>query len=109
MPRLARSRGELSRGLGAESGETGVCGQCGSISLATTAGRMEELRRNASMAKVFGLTVNVVSPSEIRALYPLANVEDVIGGIHIPSDGYANAVDITQALAKGARAAGVRI
>ena len=62
----------------------------------------------ASMAKVFGLTVNVLGPSEIRALYPLANVEDVIGGIHIPSDGYANAVDITQALAKGARAAGVR-
>src|SRR5260221_2372160 len=70
---------------------------------------MEELRRNASMAKVFGLTVNVVTPSEIRSLYPLADVDDVIGGIHIPSDGYANAVDITQALAKGARAAGVRI
>jgi glycine cleavage system aminomethyltransferase T len=42
-------------------------------------------------------------------LYPLVNVDDVIGGIHIPSDGYANAVDITQALAKGARASGVQI
>ena len=41
--------------------------------------------------------------------YPLVNLEDVIGGIHIPSDGYANAVDITQALAKGARARGAQI
>src|ERR1700726_4783183 len=109
MTQLARYTAELYRGLEAETGQATGYRQCGSISLATTAGRMEELRRNASMAKGFGLTVNVLSPSEIRALYPLANVEDVIGGIHIPSDGYANAVDITQALAKGARAAGVRI
>jgi len=109
MTQLARYTGELYRGLEAETGQATGYRQCGSISLATTAGRMEELKRNASMAKVFGLPVNVVSPSEIRALYPLANLEDVIGGIHIPSDGYANAVDITQALAKGARNAGARI
>ena len=109
MTQLARYTAELYRGLEAETGQATGYRQCGSISLATTAGRMQELRRNASMAKVFGLTVNVVSPGEIRDLYPLANVADVIGGIHIPSDGYANAVDITQALARGARAAGVRI
>ena len=109
MTQLARYTAELYRGLEAETGQATGYRQCGSISLATTAGRMEELRRNASMAKVFGLTVNVVTPGEIRSLYPLANVDDVIGGIHIPSDGYANAVDITQALAKGARAAGARI
>jgi len=50
-----------------------------------------------------------VGPQEIHSLYPLANLEDVIGGIHIPSDGYANAVDITQALAKGARSRGALI
>ena len=106
MTQLARYTGELYRGLEAETGQATGYRQCGSLSLATTAGRMEELKRNASMAKVFGLPVNVVSPGEIRALYPLANLEDVIGGIHIPSDGYANAVDITQALAKGARSRG---
>jgi 4-methylaminobutanoate oxidase (formaldehyde-forming) len=109
MTRLARYTAELYRGLEAETGQATGFRQCGSVSLATTAGRMEELRRNASMAKVFGLPVHVVGPDEIKALYPLANVADVIGGIHIPSDGYANAVDITQALAKGARARGVRI
>jgi glycine cleavage system aminomethyltransferase T/glycine/D-amino acid oxidase-like deaminating enzyme len=109
MTQLARYTAGLYRGLEAETGQATGYRQCGSISLATTAGRMEELKRNASMAKVFGLKVDVVSPSEIRSLYPLVNVDDVIGGIHIPSDGYANAVDITQALAKGARSSGVQI
>jgi glycine cleavage system T protein len=109
MTQLARYTSELYRGLEAETGQATGYRQCGSLSLATSAGRMEELRRNASMAKVFGLAVNVVGPSEMRSLYPLANLDDVIGGIHIPSDGYANAVDITQALAKGARRHGAQI
>ncbi|HEY3849541.1 MAG TPA: FAD-dependent oxidoreductase [Steroidobacteraceae bacterium] len=109
MTKLARYTAELYHGLEAETGQATGYRQCGSISLATTQDRMEELRRNASMAKTFGLPVHVVSPGEIRSLYPLANLEDVIGGIHIPSDGYANAVDITQALAKGARARGAKI
>ena len=109
MTRLARYTADLYRGLEAETGQATGFRQCGSVSLATTPGRMEELTRNASMAKVFGLPVHVVSPREIAELYPLANLDDVIGGIHIPSDGYANAVDVTQALAKGARAQGVKI
>lgn len=109
MTKLARYTAELYRGLEAETGQATGFRQCGSISLATTAGRMEELKRNASMAKVFGLEVNVVGPAEIHSRYPLVNLEDVIGGIHIPSDGYANAVDITQALAKGARNRGAQI
>ena len=109
MTQLARYTSELYRGLEAETGQATGYRQCGSISLATTAARMEELRRNASMAKVFGLRVDVVDRDEIHALYPIAELADVIGGIHIPSDGYANAVDITQALAKGARNRGVAI
>jgi 4-methylaminobutanoate oxidase (formaldehyde-forming) len=109
MTKLARYTAELYRGLEAETGQATGYRQCGSVSLATTPGRMEELKRNASMAKVFGLPVHVVSPGEIRELYPLAHLDDVLGGIHIPSDGYANAVDITQALAKGARSRGVHI
>jgi 4-methylaminobutanoate oxidase (formaldehyde-forming) len=109
MTQLARYTAELYRGLEAETGQATGFRQCGSLSLATTPGRMEELQRNASMAKVFGLEVHVVGPAEIRSLYPLAALDDVIGGIHIPSDGYANAVDITQALAKGARSRGAHL
>ncbi len=109
MTQLARYTGDLYRNLESETGQATGYRQCGSISLATTPARMEELARNASMAKVFGLRVDVVGPDEIRSLYPIASLDDVIGGIHIPSDGYANAVDITQALAKGARSRGAQI
>jgi glycine cleavage system T protein len=109
MTKLAKYTGELYRGLEAETGQATGYRQCGSISMATNAERFEELKRSASMAKVFDLPVHIISPKEIQALAPIVNIEDVVGGIHIPSDGYANAVDITQALAKGARSGGAQI
>jgi glycine cleavage system T protein len=109
MTKLAKYTSELYGGLEAETGQATGYRKSGSISMATTDERLEELKRSASMAKVFDLEVNVISVSEIGERYPLVNTEDVLGGIHIPSDGYANAVDITQALAKGARTAGVQI
>ena len=109
MTELARYTSELYRRLEAETGQATGYRRCGSISIATNTERFEELRRSASMAKVFGLTVDVVTPAAIKTRVPLLHAEDVLGGIHIPSDGYANAVDVTNALAKGARAAGARI
>jgi glycine cleavage system aminomethyltransferase T/glycine/D-amino acid oxidase-like deaminating enzyme len=109
MTRLARYTADLYRQLEAETGQATGYRQCGSISIATNNERFEELKRNASMAKVFGLPVNVISREEIKQRYPLINDSDILGGVHIPSDGYGNAVDITQALAKGARTGGVQI
>ncbi len=100
MTKLARYTSELYRGLEAETGQATGYRQCGSMSIAATAERFEELKRSASMAKVFGLEVNVLSVAEIAERYPLIQTDDLYGGIHIPSDGYANAVDITQALSK---------
>ncbi|GIR82327.1 MAG: hypothetical protein CM15mP84_00750 [Cellvibrionales bacterium] len=57
------------------------------------------------MAKVFRARGERAVGREIAEKYPLIQTDDLFGGIHIPSDGYANAVDITQALAKGAKAA----
>ena len=109
MTQLARYTSELYRGLEAETGQATGYRQCGSISVAATAERFEELKRSASMAKVFGLEVNVLSPEEIAEKVSLIRTDDLHGGIHIPSDGYANAVDITQALAKGARNRGAKL
>ena len=109
MTKLARYTRELYDRLEAETGQATGYRRCGSISIATNGERLEELKRSASMAKVFGLRVDVVTAKAIKERIPLLNTSDVIGGIHIPSDGYANAVDVTQALAKGARAAGARI
>jgi len=109
MTKLAKYTSELYRGLEDETGQATGYRQCGSISIATNEERFEELKRSASMARVFDLEVTVADTDEIVARYPLINSSDVLGGIHIPSDGYANAVDISQALAKGARANGAQI
>ena len=109
MTKLAKYTSELYRGLEEETGQATGYRQCGSISVATNEERFEELKRSASMAKVFDLEVNVINVDEIVERYPLVNSSDLLGGIHIPSDGYANAVDISQALAKGARNNGARI
>ena len=109
MTNLARYTRELYDALEEETGQATGYRRCGSYSIATDPERFEELKRSASMAKVFGLQVDVVTPESIKERIPLLNTSDLIGGIHIPTDGYANAVDITQALAKGARAAGARI
>ena len=109
MTNLARYTRELYDRLEDETGQATGYRRCGSFSIATGPERFEELKRSASMAKVFGLQVDVVTPQSIKERIPLLNTSDVLGGIHIPTDGYANAVDITQALAKGARTAGARI
>ena len=61
------------------------------------------------MAKVFGLRVDVIGPKECKELYPLITVDDVLGGIFVPTDGQANPTDVTMALVKGARNGGVGI
>ena len=109
MTQLAKYTAELYHGLEAETGQPTGFKQNGSLSTATNAGRMEDLLRRADMAKVFDLQVDRLTTGECKSMYPLLNVEDVVGGIFIPSDGQANPVDVTQALAKGARMGGAQI
>jgi heterotetrameric sarcosine oxidase gamma subunit len=109
MTKLAKYTSELYRELEIETGQSTGYKQTGSISIATNEERFEELKRNASMAKVFDMQVDIITKPDIERLYPLINTEDVLGGIYIPTDGTANAVDTTQALAKGARNGGAQI
>ena len=109
MTRLAKYTAELYTGLEDETGQATGFKQNGSISIATTEGRLEELRRMCSMAQVFDLSVSELAVDEVKDRYPLLNVDDVLGAITIPSDGQINPVDVTQALAKGARLGGAKI
>lgn len=109
LTQLAKYSAELYAGLEAATGQATGFKQNGSISLATDKERMEELRRGASMARVFGLAVEEVNRSDILRMHPLLNVDDVVGGVFLPEDGQINPSGLTQALAKGARAGGATI
>ena len=109
LTELARYTADLYHSLEAETGQATGFKQNGSISVAKTAARFEELKRGASMGKTFGLQINVLSAGEIREHWPLLAVDDLVGGIFLPKDGQTNPIDTTQALAKGAKMRGARI
>ena len=109
MTELAKYTAELYLELEKETGQATGYKVNGSLSTATNEGRMEDLKRRADMAKVFGLKVDVLSPEACKEHHPLIEIHDVIGGIFIPTDGQADPVGITQALAKGARMGGAEI
>ena len=109
MTRLAKYSADLYRTLESETGLATGLRQCGSITVALTAERQEELRRQAAMARVFGVEVNELSPSDILSLYPHLNMTDVVSGVHLPGDGQADPGNIALALAKGARMLGAQI
>ena len=81
----------------------------GGLRLACNADRWIEVKRQATSARSFGLEMQLLSAKEAQALWPLMNVDDVVGAAFLPTDGQANPSDITQALAKGARLAGAKL
>ena len=109
MTRLAQYSGQLYAGLEAETGLSTGYQQKGSLGVALSEQRFEEFRRQASMAKVCGIEAHILTAAECKAKYPLLNISGVVGGIHTPADAQGDPANITQALAKGARSAGVRI
>ena len=109
MTRLAKYSQELYGELEAETGIATGFKRNGSLAVALSDERMEEFRRNASMAKTHGVEVHVVSAAECQEMYPYLNVGGVVGGLHIPLDGQADPANIAMALARGARQKGVRV
>jgi sarcosine dehydrogenase len=81
----------------------------GGLRLACTEERWTEVKRQATTAKSFGLDMQLLSPKEARDLWPLMQVDDVVGAAFLPTDGQASPSDIAQSLAKGARMGGVTI
>ena len=109
MTRLARYSAELYTHLEKETGIATGMRQVGSITVALTGERREELYRTASLARAFGVEVNEVTATEVKAMYPHLEVGDVTGAVHLPGDGQCDPANIAQALAKGARAAGATL
>ncbi|SDZ49706.1 4-methylaminobutanoate oxidase (formaldehyde-forming) [Jannaschia faecimaris] len=107
--RLAKYSADLYARLEAETGVATGLRQCGSVTVALTEARLEELRRTASMARAFGVEVSELTPDGVGGKYPHINLHGVTGGVWLPGDGQGDPSNIALALAKGARQNGVRI
>jgi 4-methylaminobutanoate oxidase (formaldehyde-forming) len=109
MTRLIRYSTDLYSRLEAETGLSTGWKQCGSLAVARSADRMVQLKRTSAVAQAYGVTCDVISPSEAGERYPIMETSDLQGAVWLPGDGKANPADLTLALAKGARNRGVKI
>ncbi len=99
----------LYQQLEAETGQDVGFRQVGNIRLAMSPERMDEYRQYAATARTIGVRVEFLEPDEVRELWPLCNIDGLVGAIRHPDDGYIQPADLTQALARGARAKGAEI
>jgi glycine cleavage system T protein len=99
----------LYRRLQAETGVDVSWHEVGSLRLASTKERFEELRRQAGWAKTFGLPLELITPEEAQARFPLMTLDGVLGAVWLPTDGWLDPSGLAQALAAGARSRGATI
>ena len=99
----------LYKTLEEETGQPVGLIQCGNLRLANTETRMDEYRHYAGTARTIGVNVEFLTPEEIGELWPLCNLEGLVGAIFHPEDGYIQPADVTMALAIGARKMGAKI
>jgi 4-methylaminobutanoate oxidase (formaldehyde-forming) len=107
--RLVQYSTELYSRLATEVGQDTGFARCGGVIVARTPERMVQLRRTAAAAEAYGLKCEIITPQQAGELWPVMDTSDLAGAIWLPDDGKANPADLTYALAKGARDAGVVI
>ncbi len=100
---------DLYKGLAAETGLDTGWKMTGCLRLATNPDRWTEYRRLATTARSFGMEMHLVSPDEVKRMWPLMDTSDLVGASWLPTDGQASPSDITQSLAKGARMHGAKL
>ena len=89
-----------------ETGQTTGFRQTGSIYTAGNAERWQELKRAAASARAYGAEIEFCTPGDLKRLWPLMHVDDLIGGSFYAGDGQTNPADTAAALARGARQSG---
>ena len=99
----------LYKTLEAETGQNVGLRQVSNIRLARTRDRWDEYMFYAGVAETIGIKVEILTPSQVKELWPLCETDGILGAIRHPEDGYIQPADLTQALAKGARARGAEI
>ncbi len=100
---------DLYARIGAETGIDPDWRQVGSLRLASSPARLEELRRQASVAKASGLEVEMLGPREAVKLFPIMTDRDLVGALYIPGDGRVDPSNLTYAFARGAQNRGCEV
>jgi len=109
MTRLSKYSQELYGSLEDETGVATGFRRNGSITVALTDERREEILRQATMARAFGVDVEEIDAAEVKNRYPHLNISDVTGAVYLPLDGQGDPANIALALAKGARMNGASV
>ena len=109
ITRLRNYSLNLYKELEKETGLSTGLKQNGSLTVATTSERLEELKRQVTFAQRFNIEANEVNIERIRELYPLIDTKDIVGGVFIPKDGQADPIGVTNVLAKAAKNNGAKI
>ncbi|MEM7224981.1 MAG: FAD-dependent oxidoreductase [Pseudomonadota bacterium] len=99
----------LYKALEAETGQPVSFHACGALRVTKREDRMAEFRHVQGLGKFAGFDFNILSPAELKAIYPLAETDDLLGAIHEPLDGYVDPSQATMAMAAGARQNGAEI
>jgi glycine/D-amino acid oxidase-like deaminating enzyme len=106
---LRKYTADLYSRLEAETGQATGFRPVGFIEVASDEDRLEEYRRVSVFNRHCGVDVHEISPREVGEMFPLARTDDLLAGFYVAEDGRANPVDVTMALAKGARMAGAKV
>ncbi len=109
LTRLAKYSAELYQTLEEETGIATGMRRNGSITVALTEHRKEEILRQATLARAFDVEVNEIGNNELKEMFPQLTVSDVVAAVHLPGDGQCDPANIAMALAKGARNRGALI
>src|SRR6266480_2494476 len=107
--RLVQYSTDLYSRLATEVGQDTGFVRCGGVIVARTPDRLVQLRRTAATAEAYGLACEIITPERAGELLPVMDTTGLFGAAWLPDDGKANRADLTYALAKGARDAGVVI
>ena len=108
MTRLIQYSTDLYESLEAETGLATGWQRMGSIIIARTDQRMTVIKRTAAVAAAYGIEAEIITAKRAQEIWPIMQIDDVVGGVWLPGDGKANPADITQALTKGARMGGAK-
>ncbi|MFZ5909743.1 MAG: GcvT family protein [Chloroflexota bacterium] len=109
LTRMMHYSTDLYRRLKDETGHDPAWREVGGIRLASSAERLEEIKRLVGMATSFGVPMELISAKEAQRMFPIMSIEGVVGAAYTPNDGMIDPTGLTNALATGAKSRGARI